>query len=785
MRPSKQCAVFVNINYIVMKKIIVHIILFLFLVSAKQSYSQAKYPENAPGSDSVDVSVRLSNQYMPEFGVWEWGRKELTSDGFKHTIDQASEHSPYNFLIPFLRFPDHEVVDTLVHNQLKLAAGYGVKKHILLVPDLDVRVARRAFQQKYPDELQQMLRLREVSLPSGNPVDVVIPAMDLNDHYSGGSITHHIPLRGELLRVYTYQRAGEQVIPETIRDITAECSVLNASKDSVAIQIKASRAANTYACVMAAFTHLYPDIFGPHLMAFQRQIIEQYGDIPLAGVCKDEWGFPPYYPRFYKQGMHDFWYSPHRAKAYADETGRDLAADCLLMSFAMKGRDAEQQMVVNRYVAMSRERNTALENDFYETVKKVFGPDAAVTVHSTWWPYPDKSEFKKNGLDWWAAKRDWGQTDEVVPFGVRTALAKKWGSPVWYNMYYKEDLADQVWSSVLAGGRIDYLPFQSLYAPEGLMRGESRIRLLNYISESPLDCRVAVIFGYPAATNRTSPDYEDVGMGLVDSLWHEGYPADLIPTYEIKNGSLRVDSLGTIWYGSQAYEAVILYHPDLEERSVSDFFKQAGNGKTALFRLGKWTRDFEGNVIDRTGLFPETMVEAAGVADAFNAICAVLEQKQVLKQSPATGVLDNRYFKLRDFNHSSCVPPTTGFCRLIDGTVIYAAGTDQASGDTIRVNFRAGNYPVSVDAVGIAATRLDEKGNLQALAAGGLKSFKTTHFEMELKQRVDLALWIDKNDEWQGVIQGWNGAVPPELEAITKNWIRLDVPEPPLMESFR
>lgn len=767
-----------------MKNII--LLILVLLIGFNLCIAQNKYPVYPQITHEKSPSIRLSNQYLPEFGVWVWRPQELEPDGFKKEIDRASEHSPYNFLIPFLRFPSHEVVDSLVYNQVKEAAIYAAGKGILLAPDLDVREARRAFKKKYPDELQQMLRLKEVSLSNKTDIEVTIPSLDLNDHYSGGSITHHISLKGELLRVYAYQKEDGEIMPGSIRDVTGECDVLVESKDSVSVQIKATNSSENYACAMVAFTHLYPDIFAPHLMAFQRSIIEKYGDLPLAGVCKDEWGFPPYYPRFFRLGTHDFWYSGHRADAYAERTGgRELLADCMLMSFTEKGKQAERQMAINQFMEMSRERNTALEVDFYKTVKKVFGPDAAVTVHSTWWPYPDKCEFKKNGLDWWTAKRDWAQTDEVAPFAVRTALAKKWGSPVWYHMYYKEDMATQVWNSVLAGGRIDYLSFQYLYFIDGLMRGESRIRLLNYISKEPLDCRVAVVFGYASATNWASPGFNDVGMQLVDSLWHEGYPTDLIPTYEISNGSLKVGPDGKIWYGKQAYDVVILYHPELETKSIADFFNQVKQEKTTLFRIGDWKHDSNGNLFAGNELLSQSMISAGSITNTFHQVCKVLEQEHVLKQTPATGVLDNTYFKLRDFEHSSCAPPTTGFCRLIDGTVIYAAGTNHASGDTIQVNFNIGSYDVSADAVGVVATRLDEDGKLMALAAGGLKSFQLDYFKIDLEERVDLALWKDENGSWRGVIQGWDGAIPSELESITGNWTRLDVPTPPKINPIK
>jgi hypothetical protein len=748
---------------------------FLCLLSSCNNSNtvQIKYKDYSKGDN-----LRLSNQYLPEFGVQNWREEDFFTDKYIQMIDEANEKTPYNFLIPFLRFPNYEVVDTIVHDYVKRVAEYAVLKNVQIVPDLDIRNARRAYRAKYPDELQKMLRLKETGLQNADATEVIIRSIDLNDHYSGGALTHHIPLEGNLLRVYAYKKSETGIISETLRDITDDCVTSYATADSISIKIPA-QTDFTHASALVAFTHLYPDIFGPHLMAFQREIIEQYKDVPLIGVCKDEWGFPPYYPRFFREGLHDFWYSEHRAKAYAENTGgRDLLADCLLMAVGEQNKESERKAAINRFMEMSRVRHTALEVDFYNTVKSVFGKDAAVTVHSTWWPYPDKCEFLKNGLDWWTAKRDWAQTDEVTPYAVRTALCKKWDSPVWYNMYYKMDIVPQMWSSALGGGRIDYLPYQSLFHPE-VMLGECRIRLLNFITESPMDCPVAVVFGHYGAMNWAGPYYDDTGMGLVDSLWYTGYPTDLIPTTEITNGSLKIDEDGIIRYGKQAYAAVVLYNPEFENTAVADFFNKASKGNTALFRIGEWTEDFDGKPINGNQMLPASMTVANNIQEAFIKVCRTLEEKNIQKQTPATGILDNTYFQLRDFEHTSCAPPTTGFSRMIDGTVIHIAGTKNISGDTIHAEFKINNHDVFVDAVGVAAVRLDKNGSPKALAAGGLKSFKTGNFEIQLNDRVDMALWKNINGKWQGVIQGWDGDIPDVLLQITSDWSRLNVPVPP------
>lgn len=747
--------------------------------------AQPKYPVLDQPLGKDEIINQLSEEYYPVIGVWNVRESELEPEGFKPTLDRAGSNSSFNLLIPFLRFPDKEVTDEVVHDAVRQAARYGLQKHIVLAPDLDVRNARRAFRDRYPGEQQELLRVRETGLAAGERTETSVAAIrNLSDHYSGGRIPKYDALESSLLRAYAYRQTDEGILPETVKEITGDCQLVYDAPDSVRISLPPSDGTRTHASVMVSFTLFYPDIFGPHLIDFQREIIEQYGDAPLAGACKDEWGFPPYFPRYAREGTVDFWYSEHRAKAYAEKTGgRELLEDCLLMALGMQGKEVERQVAVNQFREMSLHRNTELEAGFYDAVKDVFGPLAAVTVHPTWWPYPDQQEMRKNGLDWWAVKRDWAQTDEIVPFGVRTALSKKWDSPIWYNMYYTNGFPDQMWSSALCGGRLDWLSFQRMYDRD-LMRGQTRIRLLNPVSASAVECPVAIVFGHPAAMNWAGPHFDDVGMPLLNLFWNTGYPADLIPTSEIENGSLKVDPDGWVRYGEQRYHAVILYHPEFEKASTSAFFRKAENGKTALFRVGEWTRDFDGKAVDGNALLPAVMRPQKDYRDVYLQVMETLVKRGILAQTPATEDLDETYYTLRDFGEVSKFPPTTGFCRLIDGTVIHVAGTEEVSGDPIRKEFMVNGFPVWVDAVGVAAVRLDDAGNLQALAAGSLKSFRCGTFEISLDQPVDMAVWVDDSGEWRGLLQGWDGPVPGELLKITGRWDRVLIPETPELPSY-
>jgi hypothetical protein len=303
------------------------------------------------------------------------------------------------------------------------------------------------------------------------------------------------------------------------------------------------------------------------------------------------------------------------------------------------------------------------------------------------------------------------------------------------------------------------------------MRAESRIRLLNFISSSPLDCPVAVVFGHANAMNWAGPAYNDVGMEAVNKLWSQGFPTDLIPSSEITNKSLYIDKEGWICYGPQRYKAVVLYHPEFEKSSTADFFDKAQNSPTKLFRVGNWTQDFNGKAINGNEELLSNVIVSPDVESVVSEIIANFKFQNIAKQTPAT-------FQLVGFVPQSASPPTTGFCHLIDGTYIQVAGTDNAAGDSIQATFKIGNYSVTFDAIGLAAVRLNKKGQVIALAGGGLKHFKAGDFEIKLDKQPDIALWTDNQGDWQGVIQGLHGPIPDQLLAITKNWVRLNVPVP-------
>jgi hypothetical protein len=485
------------------------------------------------------------------------------------------------------------------------------------------------------------------------------------------------------------------------------------------------------------------------------------------------------------------------AKAYAKRRpDHALDRDLLLMCKGEKGREDQRSAAINHYMEMNWQRNAEVETAFYHAIKDVFGPKAMSATHPTWYPYPNENEAFKNGLDWWACQRDLAQTDEATPFCARTALAKKWHSPLWYNMYYDRSLKpyeEDVWRHVLGGGRMNFHPqFPGPWASNPWSLAESRvlqaaarIGLLDLISRAPIDCPVAVIFGHPDALNWSGKGFADVGLEVSNGLWAEGFYADLIPSSEIALGNLKLAEDGSIQYGPQRYAAAVLYHPQFERIAVAEFFRQVAAGdKTALFRVGDWTLDFEGRDCDANAALPPRMKH-------LDAAAAV---RQIIAHLKASGIEPQTSCTMRGAAGfpASMMPKPSGQCRLLDGTVIVASGEKDVMGDPIRKTIKVAPRPgsgqapgpgsgqagqdVVFDAIGVAAVRLDRQGKVEALAAGGLKTFKARDMTIELPERADVALRRDSTGQWQGVLLGCDGPVPDALAGITGKWTRLRLP---------
>lgn len=723
-----------------------------------------------PGQDS-----NLIRSSWPSIGCWFWSKEEFQPDGFKRFIDLQKKYTPFTLLTTSLRYPG-ELTDPKIHDQIKAGSEYARKNGLGIVMDLDLRLAREAFSQRYPDEMQQIVLLREFPLKNNGNAGTNVVSPSFADHYTYGR-SDYVPMQSDVLRIYRYKKRAGLIDPATLTDIS-DRKIAGGNKDSISVTVNCGPEDEGFtACALVAVKVYTPDVFAPHLLSYQREILQQYSDASLAGACKDEWGFPG---RF-EPKSNDLWYSPFMAEAYARKiAGHDLLRDMLLMAYGENGREGERAAAINHYMEMCWQRNSEIETDYYHAIKEIYGRESMSGTHATWFPFPDHREIFKNGLSWWTAKRDLAQTDESTPFPVRTSLAKKMRSPVWYNMYYEGSLKEyqkDLWISVLGGGRLNYHPvwpdemtnLTTSILQDSLLIAETRVNMLNHVSTAPVDCPVAVVFGHSSALNwAQDKGFADVGLSLTDELWKQGYYADLIPSSEITNGSLIVNSRGKVQYGPQEYAALIVYNPEYNRREMSTFFADAGKGFTELFRMGNWTTDFDGRPFNGNAVLPQRMKNFNDAGKAADAIISSLQAKGI-------GPYTTGEMRSNSGFPKSVMPKASGHIRLIDGTVIQASGVNNVMGDPIRSNIKVDGKDVEFDAMGVAAIRFSNDGQLEALAAGGLKSVNTPSFKLELQERKDVVL-IREKGKLRGILFGSEGVVPKELLGLTDNWEQVGWP---------
>jgi hypothetical protein len=738
-------------------------------------------------------ALRLPESLPPVIGAW-FPQEPTIADpaGYRDFLDAAALHSHFNLLTTTMRDPYREMVDPVVHDWFKAAAAYARDRGMQVVLELDARHSIEAFRKRYPKDMQERLWLKEFDLPGPEAITAELDYGKFGHH--GDAIVDNLAFQSiRLERAYSYARGPQGIDPATVKDITAACRVKPStqwrerwfSKMSVIIPHEPGDEGRKV-CVISRVTMNYPAVFSPHLIPFEAATIKQYADLPLAGLMKDEWGFPAEHEG--NPQKDGYWFSRYQAEAYAKATGgQDLVRDALLMWAGESGRERERQAAINHVMELHRSRNVEIEQAYYRATKAVFGRKAFVGTHPTSFPVPDSREFERNGLDWWGATRDFAQTDETTPYCVRTSLAKKFGGAVWYNQWYSstpESYEKAIWAYALAGGRVNFhvlfpLPVPGAELSKALLRTEvpaadCRIRLLNFISDAPVDCPVAVIFGHANAMNWAGPAYNDAGTELTDALWRAGMYADLIPSSEIGGKALRVGRDGYVWFGRQRYEAVVLYQPEFEGPKTLQFFQGCTSGKTALYRVGPWTRDFDAKPFEGSTALPAQMKAMDDASACARAVLAELKDRGCEVQTPATG----RFPAWNDTGRTTVALPSSGTCRLTDGTVILASGERDPFGDPIQRTVKVNGRDVAYDALGVAAVRIDPHGTVEALAAGGLKSFSGGNVRFVLPTRMDVALWRDARANWQGVLQGYDGAVPEPLLQLTRKWSRLKVPQP-------
>lgn len=485
------------------------------------------------------------------------------------------------------------------------------------------------------------------------------------------------------------------------------------------------------AAVMVGTLQPIPDLASEHLMEYYTIMMEAAKSAHVDGVFSDEWGYDvilkieevnPYDDNHLF--LRHLSVSDAMAARYADRyPGYSLYEDLLELYYAPKGREEVSVAAINRYVGNLRAITAGNDLEMYDIMKKILGKDAFYGIHPTWWGSVDSLNFEifKNGFYWWEAIRDIAQTDEAVIVPIRTALAHKWKSPIWYNMWYSMGTRDirtyfrETWNNVRYGGRTHYHGFEcpneavvlELRQPgllEQIETMDSRVRMIEPWQTTQPDSRVLMLFGMEAVSNWRlcqvpHPNWAPQNK-LLDKVLHTAAKLfdtlllDLVPTSEIANASLKIKD-GRAVYGTQTYDTVVLLMPESMDKSCYPFLASLDPQKLLVY--GAYSCYNSGEPVSETD---QKILERA-----FCQKTSIPSETEIAEHILATGVRANRW---------------NNGCRFQDGSVIFTGSGEKNIGNELSVDTYIDGHHVQFHGEDYLFLRFDGKNVDVCTPAAGI-----------------------------------------------------------------
>lgn len=548
----------------------------------------------------------------PQILYWKWNDslfdervlEEKAMDIIKRSSFRDIAIAPHSMTKPEGSFLD-PVMQRLVRRVNDIFTSHGRR----VIMDVDMRhpLEYGAFFKKAPDKYTYQARLYQLDLDECGRAELKVAEADKTKpqgytHLFG--LSKVATLDAAVVGSWCFEAVeGMYFKPETVVDIVPY-SALVQREDELYWVIDAG-ADNAGKRAIAYIKHRMPgpDRLSDEYLACQMDLIEALRDIDIYGITTDEWGLP----QIMEAGRTPSLYMTDSAKQlYFEHCGRDLCADLLYFHYSPVGDKSTSVLVVNKYIETLRARVTLGDAMVYDKIKEVFGKDAFVGFHPTWYCAPNgfAVDTLHNGMDWWQVKRDYSQTDERVPMHIRLAMARGAHEPIWYNMWYSQRTMDirtyykETWVNARFGGRTDYLGYEC-YEPGVVytFRDAGRLEMLSLMDESVIklndfqktlpDSRVLMMFSMEAFTNwqiydhgvtSVSPlmkGHKDI-LALANGVFAENILFDLVPSSEVDRGKLRIDD-GKIKYFDHDYDAVVVAYPKGISREALNFVKKCAS----------------------------------------------------------------------------------------------------------------------------------------------------------------------------------------------------------------
>ncbi len=544
----------------------------------------------------------------PQILYWKWNDElldekvlvEKANDIMKRSSFRDIAIAPHSMTKPEASFYS-PVMKALVRKVNELFTENG--RRVIIDADMRHPLEYRSFFAKAPDKYVYQARLYQLDLDENGKAEIQVAQADHTKHVGFNhlfGLAKVDSLDAKIAGAWCFQALENLYFkPDTVVDLKS-FSVLEERGDALFWVVNAgAENAGKRAIVYIQHKTPGPDRLTDEYLQCQMELIETLGDIPLYGITTDEWGIP----QIIEAGATPSLYMTDMTKQlYAEHCGRDLYADLLYFHYSPEHDRGRSILVVNKYIETIRNRVTQGDHMIYDKIKEVFGKDAFVGFHPTWYcaPYGFAVETMHNGMDWWQVKRDFSQTDERVMIPIRLAMARGASEPVWYNMWYSQRTLDirtyyaETWVNARFGGRTDYLGYEC-YEPGVVytFREPGRLEMLSLMDESVIklndfqktlpDSRVLMLFGMEAFTNWQVYDHGVTALSpnmkghretllLAGGIFSENVLLDLVPSSEIDRGTLRIED-GRIKYFNHDYDAIVVAYPNGMTEKALTFIK--------------------------------------------------------------------------------------------------------------------------------------------------------------------------------------------------------------------
>jgi len=669
--------------------------------------------------------MSLSKKY-PQILFWKWDDSHIETRNYREKILDICRRSCFDYIYVGTAWCQKGLQSREVRDCIEDAVAYTHELGRKFIFEIDVRPARDVFAAKYPEGITALMLQKDIVLDERGRGTAAFRLSECSDQFGA-----YMPVGAEVYRVFSFEKSDEfTYVRDTRRDITERVSSIEEG-NTLKVRIGEDKEdGNRSALVMALVWYNLPDSGSEDTIRYFDELFSLYQDIPFDGIALDEWGYVAHPGYNFTNSWRMPWYSRSIEKDIFQWMGTDPGLFYLHMYYTPEGEESARIRYINVYHEMIRNHTLKIERYFYAKVKELFGEDAFVGVHPTWYAIAEidnSPEIYKNGLNWWDVPRDYGFTDEIMLMPVRTALAHKWKSNTWYNMWYSEGTLDkttyarEIWHNARYGGRVITLGYETRceegvqdLIPHGdleyVSAAEEKIALLNRFQSASVNSSVLIVMGIPAVCNwignitgnllwNTYNSRFNEVFTLARDLWNAGWNCDLVGSYEIEDGDLYLGDKGKAVYGSQEYDCVIFMFPQFSKGKVLDFLVQMGKSQAKSIVIGGCDRDFEGNHVEAF----------------FNGIKDKVDL--YLDKRPEIGDL---VWQLRKWGIPTNRVPYGSV--LQDGSVILTpTGMSESTGNTLEVDFIHAQHHIRAKFQDLLAFKLKKDGKIEKLAASKLE----------------------------------------------------------------